>query len=298
MRFILPRILLCLLYPLSGCSDTPIAIGSGSIRLMNGTAGNAAQAYDMAYSQMTPQHIRIRRSLDPQSFNIVGARTATERILGALETMQSRVSPEQRKRFDPYIKHYRDGFQDLRTGRPNASFMSRTDRYEREIKARLSLRTVRLAGPTPVEPPMAPKPAPVPPPGTPTSTPAEPPVASTAPPTPVKPPPPAPTGISGRLIFKAWNAAHGDLVSTYREKKNCETAYQDLAEALDLMQARLSGKDVEKLRSYHQFYEGIRTNTSGFTTLPEKTSAEDILQELEVVARWIKRAFEPTREDR
>ena len=76
------------------------------------------------------------------------------------------------------------------------------------------------------------------------------------------------------------------------------TAAQDLTEALDLMQARLSGKDVEKFRSYRQFYEGIRNSTSGFTSLPEKTSREDILQELEVVARWIKRAFDPTRENR
>ena len=64
------------------------------------------------------------------------------------------------------------------------------------------------------------------------------------------------------------------------------------------MHARLSGNDAGKLRSYREFYEGIRKNTSGFTKLPEKTSAEDILQELEIVARWIKRAYKPAHGNR
>ena len=300
MKFILPGVLLFLL---AGCSNLPpISIGGGSIRPMNGTAGNAVQAYDLAYSRMTKQHRNLRQSLDPQSFNIVGARTATATILNAVETMRSLVVPNQQERFDPYIKHYREGLQDLHSGRPNASFLSLTDRYEREIKARLSLKSVKLAGPPPVEAPVVPKRDPVPPSGNlaekPASTPAEPPVTPPATPAPVQLPPSAPPSISSRLIFKAWEKTHEDLVSTYREKKNCNAAYEDLTEALDLMQPRLSGKKAEKLQSYRQFYEGIRTNTSGFTTLPEKTSAEDILQELEVVARWIKRAFEPTREDR
>src|SRR6185503_19395989 len=110
-------------------------------------------------------------------------------------------------------------------------------------------------------------------------------------PRPAEPAPPPTPALSSRLIFKAWSTAHYDLVAAFKEKKPCKPRYDDVLESLRLLKASFAGEKAAKLQIYLDYYGAIDEKTKTFTVLPEKTSEKDILDELDVAARVIRKEF-------
>lgn len=261
-----------------GVEIPTVEVGSGGARLMNGQPKSPAEAYDNAYSQLARAHYNVRRNLDSRGQNEFGAREAMKQILAALDAMRACVPEPDRARFTPYQERYAGWLKELETGTWGGSFLTDFDRTEREIKSKFSPATTEVIADAP-PPPKAPAPA--------APSPAKP-AAPAAP----ENPEPAPA-VSARAFFKAWSAAHDDLLAGYKEKKPCKPKYDDVIEALRAMKERLAGDKAARLQIYIDYYGGIEEKTKGFTALPEKTTEKDIVDELDVAARVIRKEFNP-----
>jgi hypothetical protein len=274
--------------------------GAGGARLMNGQARTPAEAYDNAYSQLTRAHHNVRRNLDGRNQNQYGAREAMKQIVVCLDTMRACVPPDHRERFDPYVSRYAGWVKELDTGTWGGSFLTDFDRAEREVKSRFNPSGAELLAEFPAAAPGK-KPEPEKPrrpaeSGLPDDV-VEVPVAKNPPPAepaPAKPaePPPNPSATL-RVLFKAWAAAHDQLVAAYKEKKACKAKYEEVLESLRLMRAQLAADRASKLQIYIDYYGGIDEKTKGFSALPEKTTEKDIVDELDVAARVIRKEFNP-----
>ena len=82
-------------------------------------------------------------------------------------------------------------------------------------------------------------------------------------------------------------------MEAYKAKKDCRAKYEDLTESLRLLKARQAGEKASKLQIYIDYYAAIHEKTQGFTALPEKTSEKDVVDELDVAARVIRKEFNP-----
>jgi hypothetical protein len=307
------RLLAGLLLATLGCSDTAeiptVELGGPSgARLMSGQARTPYEAYDFAYSNLARYHRDIERCLDPRGRNLYGAQVAMRQILESLRTMRSLVAASDQPRFDPYLARYQEWLRDLERDTWGGSFLSNLEQSGRELRKRFHPAEVQIlaefpsatasAAPAAQAPPAAapPTPAPIPPdkvePPPPPRSPAAPP-ATPAPPPPSGPPPAASDGASARLYFLAWDRAHDALVDAYKAKKDCRPSYELVAEALRHLKAKLSGEKADKLQIYLDYYAGIHEKTRGFTALPEKTTEKDIVDELDVAARVIRKEFNP-----
>ncbi len=275
---------------LAACSDVPTAElgGEGGIRIMGGPPRDAYDASTQAYSSLASQHRHVRENIDPRHQNMLGARSAMERIIASLETMKSLVTPEFKGRVDRYLPRYRQWQQDVERNTWGGSFLQDFDQAEREIRARLGPNSVDLAAEAAPAAPPKPKAAEEPPQAP--AAPAEPPVKKAG-----ETPAPAPPkeDVSFRLLYLAWDRGHPELLDTYQGKKDCAARYKDVTDALALMKARLSGKPADTLQVYIDYYAAIHEKTKGFAVLPEKTGEKDILDELEVAARVIRKEFNP-----
>ena len=238
-------------------------------------------------------NLNVRRNLNERrSRNLYAAKVAMRGIVGRLERMRTLVTPETQAAFDPTIEKYRGWLKALERNTWGGSMMSDFERSEREVRSRFSPSQVSIVSGRP-----APKPAPktgnVP--ADLAGLPAESPSSATPPAgkAETKEPPGARPTISFRLLYKAWDRAHDDLVSAYREMKDCGQEYKDVVEALRLMKAQLEGDRAANAGMYLDYYAGVHEKTKGFTELPEKTTEADVIYDLSVAAHVVRRAFNP-----
>jgi len=284
-----------------GCGGGAVEIptlelgGAGGARLMNGTAKTPSEAYENAYSQLTRAHYNVRRNLDGRSQNQYGAREAMKQIVGCLETMRTCVVPAGQAPFDPYLVRYAGWVKELDNGTWGGSFLTDFDRTEREVKSKFNPAGTELLAEFPSAPAKKPEPRR---PADPLLTPdqIEVPVSKTpapAEPAPPKPAEPARSDASLRLLYKAWSAAHVELLTGVREKKPCRPKYEEVVESLRLMKAQVSDERASKIQIYIEYYGAVDEKTRGFSALPEKTTEKDIVDELEVAARVIRKEFNP-----
>jgi hypothetical protein len=303
MRRLFPGIALALSIA-AGCADggmeiPTVELGSDGARLMNGSSRSPVEAYEKAYSNLGRAHYNVRRNLEPRGQNEFGAREAMGNIIRCLDVMRACVPNAGQAKFDPYLARYRDWLKSLEDGTWGGSFLTEFDRTEREVKTAFSpseteilaefpkaATTAKPAGseltPDKVEVPTA-RPSAPPPPTAP--KPAEPVKA--------KPEPEPASPAASRVLYKAWNSAHDELVAAYKDKKPCKPKYDELLESLKLFKAQLPADKASKLQIYIEFYGDIDEKTKGFTVLPEKTTEKDVVDELEVAARMIRKAFNP-----
>jgi hypothetical protein len=308
---------IALLLGLAACSDSAelptVELGGPSgARLMTGGARTPYEAYDFAYSNLSRQHYNVTRNLDSRSRNLYGARVSMESILASLETMKTLSLPAEHARFDAVLARYRGWHKDVERDTWGGSFLNDFDVSRRELLQRFHPADVQLvadlpgtapaAKPAPVAPAPAPGPAPpvdpkdraeapLKPPATPAPQPP-PPVERTPAATP-QPTPPTP-GISPRLLFRAWDRAHDDLVEAYKAKKDCREKYADVQEALRLLKSQLPADKQAKLQFYLDYYASINEKTKEFKALPdEKTRESDIVDELNMAARVIRKDLNP-----
>jgi hypothetical protein len=274
---------------------------------MTGAGKTPEEAYDFAYAQIHPQHNRIRQNLDPRYPNQVGARAAFERIIEALQSMQSLVTPAWKPKLDPYLAKYRGWLREIERHTWGGSFLSDVDQAERELRSKFAPHQVELVADlatatAPAPAPSAPAPR-APAPAAPANTPPPtdkvelPPGTAPPPPPPAAPAapaaqPPAP-GVPFRIAYRAWDRAHDDLVAAYKAKKDCRAPYEDLAGALALMKPQVPADKAAKLQIYIDYYAGVHEKTKGFSVLPEKTAEKDVVDELDVAARVIRKEFSP-----
>lgn len=291
-----------LLLAVGGCGGgmeiPPVELGgSGGARLMNGQAKTPAEAYDNAYSQLTRAHYNVRRNLESRGQNELGAREALSQIVQCLETMKACVPATDRARFDPYLARYSGWLKDVEKGTWGGSFLTDLERTEREVKSAFNPATASTLPAFPNATPALPV--------TPGKT-GEPPLASDKVEVPVvksqptsnapKVKPEAPDAnpvVAQRVLYKAWTRAHDELVAAYKEKKPCKAKYDDIIETLRLMKANQTGEPAAKLQIYIEYYGGVEEKTKTFSALPDKTSENDILDELDVAARVIRKEFNP-----
>lgn len=305
MKRLLPALTLALA-AVFGCADGGMEIptvelgGSGGARLMNGTAKTPVEAYEKAYASLTRAHFNVRRNLEARGQNEFAAREAMTSVLRCLEVMRACVPDAGQAKFDPYMIRYRDWHKSLENGTWGGSFLTEFDRSEREVKAAFDpavtdilvefpgARKPAAAAKGPPETGLSPDKVEVPA----ARNPAPPDPAPSKPEVRPAPPPPAPA-VSSRLLYKAWSAAHDDLIAAYKERKPAKARYDDVAESLKLLKAQLAGEKATKLQIYIDYYAEIHDKTKSFTALPEKTTEKDIIDELEVAARVIRKEFNP-----
>jgi hypothetical protein len=302
-----------------GCSGSElptVELGGGGVRVMNGQGRTPLEAYDIAYSTFTRQHHSLRRSLDSASRNLFAARSSLEESIKALKIMQSIAVEADRPKFEPFVAKYAEFLKEMERGTWGGSWSGHLDLAERDARAKLHPNQINVpeswateaqtsATPkasAPVKTPEAPaKPSgdvvsadkveiPAARPATPAATP--PPSASTSP-APPKPSPPA--GVSIRLLFKAYDRAHDDLVATYKDKKDCRQAYDDVVQSLRLLKDAAPAEKAAKIQIYLDYYADLQQKTRGFTILPEKTSEKDVVEELGVAARVLRKELNPDR---
>jgi hypothetical protein len=295
----------------AACSDAPeippIEVGGPEgIRLMNGQARTPLEAYDMAYSVLGRHHRDVHRNLEPRGRNLVGAETAMRSIVRSLHTMRALAAPAERPKFDPYVTRYQGFLRDLERNTWGGSFLASLEVSEREVKSKFHPREVDILAEFPAssDPAAAGKPSAAPPAGPEAAVPADkveapPQKPSAAPPAPPAAKPadapaaPAPPGVSPRLSYKAWDRSHDELVEAYKARKDCRAKYGDVTEALRLLKSQQSGERAAKLQIYIDYYAAIHEKTQAFTALPEKTTEKDIVDELDVAARVIRKEFNP-----
>ena len=270
----LPGIIFALTCAL-GCSDgaeiPTVEVGSAGARLMNGPAKNPLEAYDGAYSQLSRAHYNVRRNLDSYSQNQVGAREAMAQILRSLEPMRSCVPAADRPRFDPYLAKYAGWLKDLEGGTWGGGFLTELERTERELKSKFNPGSTAIlvefpAQKAPAVPPPSPKAPPAADPATPGGlSPDKVEVPVVKAPAPSSSPPSSPAAapasgtapVSTRILYKAWDRAHDDLIGAYREKKECRAKYEDVIESLRLLKAQQAGERAIELQIY-EYYSDVR----------------------------------------
>ncbi len=292
MRLILPGFALLLVAGCGSAEIPPIEIGGGGARLMNGRARDAVDAYQMAYAQLSPQHHRVRASLEPRGQNLHGAKVGVEAIIYYLETMKSVVTPAWQGRFEPYLAKYREWVQDISRNTWGGSFLQDFERTGQEVRSRFRPDLVEFADPAAAAPEAKPPSPPAVPPETPPppKAPAEQPV--NRPPQKPEAGPPAP-GLSAGLLFRAWDGAHNDLIAAYKQKKDVRSRYEMVQEALGHLKRQLPADRAGRLQIYIDYYAALHDRTKGFTLLPEKTTEQDVVDELNVAARVIRNEFNP-----
>ncbi len=287
-----------------GCGGGAVEIptvelgGAGGARLMNGSAKTPSEAYENAYSQLTRAHYNVRRNLDGRSQNQYGAREAMKQIVGCLESMRTCVLPAAQAPFDPYLVRYAGWVKELDNGTWGGSFLTDFDRSERELKSKFNPAGAELLAEFPSAPATKPEPA-ARRPATPLLTPDQvevpvsktPPAAESVRPKPAEPAPKSDASL--RVLFKAWSAAHNELLAGVKEKKACRPKYEEVVESLRLMKAQVADERAAKLQIYIDYYGAVDEKTRGFSALPEKTTEKDIVDELEVAARVIRKEFNP-----
>lgn len=288
--------------------------GPTGARLMTGQGRTPMEAYENAYGSLHRQHYNVKRNLEHRTPSTFAAKGAMDAIVSALETMQSLASPADRPRFDPYLARYRGWAADLAANRWGGSFVQDVERSEYEVKDKFNPGNVEIlvefpasgrpaAAPAPAP---APKPAPAPAAGpAPAAIPDDKAVAPERPAAPAPKPatpapaaapvPAAPSANAARLFYKAWDRSHDDLVAAYKAKKDCRALYDDVVGALRQLQANTPADKAGKLTIYLEYYAGVHDKTKGFTTLPEgeKIQEKDIVDELDVAARVIRKEFNP-----
>lgn len=277
-----------------GAEIPPVEIGGPSgARLMNGQAKSPVEAYENAYALLTRSHYNVHRNLEARGQNLMGAKEAMALIIQCLESMKSCVAPAEQPPFDPYIARYAEWQKDIENGTWGGAFLTDLERTEREVKSKFNPQSVRILGEFPGRP-VAPPSKPTEPPFTPEKV--EVPILKSdgadAPRAPVPASVVNPV-VSQRLHYKAWDRAHDDLVAAYKEKKDCKAKYEDVAAALRLMKEGYSGEHAACLEIYINYYADLSEKTRTFSTLPEKTTEADILDELDVAARVIRKRFNP-----
>ncbi len=282
------------LFLAAGCSSLevpPIEVGSGGVRLGGGKAQDAYGAYANAYNDLSRQHFNVRRNLESRGQNLYGAHAAMEQIINDLETMKSLAVPARQAAFDPYLARYRDWLKEVARNSWGGSFFQEFEKAEREVKSKFHPDTMEVA--QEAAPAAGPAPAPKPP-VDPDANPRRDPAPAPKPPeTPAPPPPAAPSGVSARLLYKAWDRAHDEPVEAYKANKNAKTRHDDVMEAPRHLKAAHSGKQADLLQYWIDWYARIHQNTKGFTALPEKTTEQDVADEINVAARVIRREFNP-----
>lgn len=300
------RLLVGWMLAASACSDSPeiptVELGGPSgARLLTGQARTPYEAYEFAYSSLPRFHRDVERCLDPRGRNLYGAQVAMRSILDSLRTMRWLVAASDQPRFDPYLARYQEWLRDLERDTWGGSFLSNLELSGRELRSRLHPSEVQIVPEFPASPaaaaPAPPTPAPIPPDKVeappPSRTPPAPPSALAPSPSTPAPSPPPPGGPSPKIYFLAWDRAHDALIEAYKAKKDCRASYELVVEALRHLKAGLQGEKAAKLQIYLDYYAGIHEKTRGFTALPEKTTEKDIVDELEVAARVIRKEFNP-----
>ena len=309
MRRLFPGLALALSIA-AGCADggmeiPAVELGSDGARLMNGSSRSPVEAYEKAYANLGRAHYNVRRNLEPRGQNEFGAREAMGNIIRCLDIMRACVPNADQAKFDPYLARYRDWLKSLEDGTWGGSFLTEFDRTEREVKAAFSPSTTEILVAFPSSAAAA-KPAPAAKPAESDLTPDKVEVPTARPPAPAAPSTPKPADpvkakpepepaspAASRLLYKAWNSAHDDLIAAYKDKKPCKPKYDEVLESLKLFKAQLPADKASKLQIYIEFYGDIDEKTKGFTALPEKTTEKDVVDELEVAARMIRKAFNP-----
>ena len=291
-------VLLALAWGCSGGTEIPtVEVGGPTgARLMNGQAKSPAEAYENAYATLTRAHYNVHRNLEARGQNQVGAREALAQILRSLETMKACVAADAAA-FDPYLARYAGWQKDLEAGTWGGAFLTDLERTERELKTKFAPPAVKLLAEFPgTAKPVPPAPKSTEPTFTPDKVelPASNPPASGEAQRPVAPePPPVNPAVKLRVLYKGWDKAHNDLVAVYKEKKDCRTAYADVIAALQLLKEQHVGEKAATLQIYIDYYGDIDGKTKTFTVLPDKTTAKDILDELDVAARVLRKKFNP-----
>jgi len=304
MRRLFPSFAIAL-FIAAGCADggmeiPTVEVGSGGARLMNGNSRSPIDAYEKAYSNLGRAHYNVRRNLEQRGQNEFGAREAMTNILRCLEVMRACVPAADQAKFDPYLGRYQGWLKALGDGTWGGSFLNDFDRMEQEVKTKFSpaVTDILIEFPgapltktaKPADSELTPDTVAVP-----TTPMSEPPAASKPKPEPVRaqPEPESSTPAASRLLYKAWTGAHDDLIAAYKDKKPCKPKYDEVLESLKLFKAQLPADKASKLQIYIEFYGDIDEKTKTFTVLPEKTTEKDVLDELEVAARMIRKAFNP-----
>jgi len=284
------RLLALSVFLASSCSDGPdipriptIALSGGGAHLMT-NARTPYEAYDNAYGQMTPCHLRVRSGLgqSPER-NYVDSGAALQEIAEALKNMQVLVTAEAKAAFDTYITNYSQLASDVQRHQPPANWQTRIDLGEKEIKIRFAPSKASIVTEWP--PGMGPKGgAPVE-----ANTPKE------TPPTPAPPPAPKAPEVPVRLAFKAWKQSHADLVEAFKAAKDPRTTYGDVLGALAAMKEGLPAARHAKLDLMRAVYEQQHEETKGFTAVPPHGSKELILKQLDVVKETLETEYDPDR---
>ncbi|HVR84423.1 MAG TPA: hypothetical protein VMU54_08940 [Planctomycetota bacterium] len=301
MNRLSPGIALFLAWPW-GCTDgaeiPPVEIGGpNGARLMNGQARSPSEAYENAYAQLTRAHYNVHRNLDARGQNQLGATDAMALIIRCLETMQSCVASADRGLFNPYIARYTGWQKDIEHGTWGGAFLSDLERTEREVKSRFNPGSVHVlaefggaAKPEPIpvktqEPPFFADKVEVPV--------LKKPDGPEAPKQPVVDAPVVNPAATLKLLYQAWDRAHDELVAAYKDKKDCTPKYEGVIAALRLLKGQHGVEQADFLQIYLNYYADISEKTKTFTALPEKTTEKDILDELDVAARVIRKRFNP-----
>lgn len=287
MKRLLPGVLVAVAaFGCEGGAEIPtVELGSEGARLMTAQAKTPAEAYDKSYALLGRAHYNVRRNLETRSRNEVGAREAMTVIVRCLETMRACAVPAEQPRFEPYLLRYRGWLKDLEEGTWGGSFLTDFDRLEREIKSKLPPASVQVA----TEFPDASKPALTP-------DKVEMPAGKTAPAEETRrPEPPPPPAVTQRVLFKAWSSAHDELIAAYKKKEACKPKFDEVVGSLSLLQKQFTGDKASKIQIYIDYYGAIDEKTKHFTALPDKTVEKDIVDELDVAARVIRKEFNPDR---
>ena len=67
----------------------------------------------------------------------------------------------------------------------------------------------------------------------------------------------------------------------------------DLPSAEKALKAQFTGDKATRLQIYIDYYGAVDEKTKNFTALPEKTAEKDIVDELNIAARVIRKEFNP-----
>jgi hypothetical protein len=278
-----------------GCADgvevPTVEVGAGGARLMSEPARTPAEAYEKAYAYLGRAHLNVRRNLETRGQNLVGAREGMELIIRCLEAMQGCVPDPERPKFEPYLTRYGGWLRDLEEGTWGGAFLTDFDRLEREVKSTFNPAVAKVLAAFSREAPPKPRVRAL------TPDKVEMPEAKTPPAdegtkSSSEPPPPPPV-VQARILFRAWSAAHDELVAAYKEQKACRAKFDDVMASLRLLKGQLSGEKASRLQIYIDYYGDVDEKTKGFTALPEKTVEKDIIDELNIAARVIRKEFNP-----
>jgi hypothetical protein len=293
MKRLLPGPLLALLASL-GCANgveiPAVEIGAGGARLMNEQARTPGEAYEKAYSYLGRAHQNVQRNLETRGQNLVGAREAMDLILRCLETMRNCVPEPERPKFEPYLAKYSGWLKALEDGTWGGAFLTDFERLEREVKTAFNPMSVKVlaefpkAGPPPKRAELTPDKVEVPQ------------AKETGTEEVQKPrpePPPTPPVVQMRILFRAWSSAHDELVAAYKDKKACKAKFDDVVGSLRLLKGQFTGDKATRLQIYIDYYGDVDEKTKNFTALPDKTAEKDIVDELNIAARVIRKEFNP-----